>query len=312
MAETLLDTKTPARTPETTTTAPSSTPIPPELECRIFELAALSRPVWIPTLMLVARRVQHWVEPILYRVVFVGSDARIAEGFPVFTKDRLLTAIATKTPSFISHAIQNINLDHPVEPTQLAAILDVCSGLRNLVVNDSPGPALPALARLEHLCRLETVAEVLLRLDATKPVFPSLTHLQLSASHHGEKPDLNVAETYAALRLLPRLTHLALGMYPNQFVVDELRADARLHCIAFITWYPTAGDAALFADDMRFVEVVFDTDYALDWVRGADTGDDYWKVADAFIAAKRAGKIDSTQYEVVLSAYEYISPPVLD
>ncbi|KAJ7164242.1 hypothetical protein C8R46DRAFT_1099063 [Mycena filopes] len=310
MAETLLDTETAVTTPDITLSPSFSIPIPLELECLIFELAALSHPVWIPSLMLVARRVKHWVEPILYRVVFVGdSGTPLGGGFPVFTRTGLLTAIATKTPSFLSHAIRNINLDHSVESTRLAAILDACTGLRNLVVNDSPGPALPAMARLEHLCRLEIVAEVFLQLDATKPVFPSLTHLELSASHYGEKPDLQVTETYAALRLLPRLTHLALRMNPSQFVLDQLRADARLQCIVFIIRLPA--DAALFADDVRFVQVVYDIDYRLEWVRGADTGDDYWKVADAFIAAKLAGKIDRAQYEVVLSAYEYISPPVL-
>ncbi|KAJ7164272.1 hypothetical protein C8R46DRAFT_1099161 [Mycena filopes] len=279
MAETVLDTETPVTTPETTF-APFSIPIPPELECLIFELAASSRPVWIPSLMLVARRVKHWVEPILYRVVFVGSSGTcIGEGFSVFAKDRLLTTIANKSPSFLSHAIRNLNLDHAVEPPELAAILDACTGLRNLVVNVSPGSALLALTRLEHLCRLEIVAEVLLQLDATKPVFPSLTHLELSASHNGERPDLHVAETYAALHLLPHLTHLALGMHPT-------------------------ADAALFTDDIRFVQVIYDIDYRLEWVRGADTGDDYWKVANAFIAAKRAGKIDSRR--------SYLSRPVLD
>ncbi|KAJ7131272.1 hypothetical protein C8R44DRAFT_871785 [Mycena epipterygia] len=37
-----------------------------ELERKIFELAALSRPKAIPTLMRVAWRVKLWVEPLLY------------------------------------------------------------------------------------------------------------------------------------------------------------------------------------------------------------------------------------------------------
>ncbi|TFK64263.1 hypothetical protein BDN72DRAFT_277948 [Pluteus cervinus] len=46
-----------------------STPVPrlpPELECLIFQLAAHARKWGIPKLMLVARRVHIWTEPILY------------------------------------------------------------------------------------------------------------------------------------------------------------------------------------------------------------------------------------------------------
>ncbi|KAJ6521621.1 hypothetical protein DFH09DRAFT_1424685 [Mycena vulgaris] len=52
--------------------AGDSPTLPPELEQHIFELAAISRPACIPTLMLVARRVKHWVEPLLYRTVVIG------------------------------------------------------------------------------------------------------------------------------------------------------------------------------------------------------------------------------------------------
>ncbi|KAJ6505111.1 hypothetical protein C8R45DRAFT_544408 [Mycena sanguinolenta] len=48
--------------------------LPPELERRIFEIAALACPVRIPTLMLVARRVKFLVEPLLYRVVFLKDS----------------------------------------------------------------------------------------------------------------------------------------------------------------------------------------------------------------------------------------------
>jgi hypothetical protein len=32
-------------------------------------------------------------------------------------------------------------------------------------------------------------------------------------------------------------------------------------------------------------------DFRADWLRGANTGNDYWVLAEAFIAAKREGKV---------------------
>ncbi|KAJ6543046.1 hypothetical protein B0H19DRAFT_1172653 [Mycena capillaripes] len=63
--------------------------LPPELEVLIFETAALSHPAAIPKLMLIAHRVKHWVEPLLYTVVFLPLDRRKRSdggcaGFPTF------------------------------------------------------------------------------------------------------------------------------------------------------------------------------------------------------------------------------------
>ncbi|KAJ7699102.1 hypothetical protein B0H16DRAFT_786499 [Mycena metata] len=294
-------------------------PFPPDLERLIFEVTALSRPVWIPTLMLVAWRVKNWVEPLLYRIVFIRPQIRTLGpyGFPPLTTELLLRTIANKGPQFLSNAVQNINFDTFVlEITDLAIILDACTGLRNLVLNIAPGPCLLAIGSLNHLCRLEIVANAILLIeDDVRPVFPCLTHLELMSSVDDETgvSDLELPKTYAALRRLPQLTHLALGMLPTQLVVETIQqVDAqtplRLESIVFLVERSLA-NAPFPEDDPRFVCVIYDIAYRLDWLRGADTGDDYWKAADCFIAAKRAGAIDRTQCEVVLSAYDYVPPP---
>ncbi|KAJ6571193.1 hypothetical protein B0H19DRAFT_1372372 [Mycena capillaripes] len=48
----------------------------PELEREIFEIAAVSRPMSISTLMLIAGRISDWVEPPLYRVVIITESPR--------------------------------------------------------------------------------------------------------------------------------------------------------------------------------------------------------------------------------------------
>jgi hypothetical protein len=37
-----------------------------------------------------------------------------------------------------------------------------------------------------------------------------------------------------------------------------------------------------------------DKDFRVDWLRGVHSGEDYWALADAFIAAKRAGRVERT------------------
>jgi hypothetical protein len=46
------------------------------------------------------------------------------------------------------------------------------------------------------------------------------------------------------------------------------------------------------ADDSRFVCINPETDFRVEWLRGAQTGNDYWVFADSFIAARRAGEVD--------------------
>ncbi|KAK7026386.1 hypothetical protein R3P38DRAFT_2949538 [Favolaschia claudopus] len=50
------------------------------------------------------------------------------------------------------------------------------------------------------------------------------------------------------------------------------------------------------ADD-RFV-VLRQIRWFEDWLRGAIIGEDYWALADRFIAAKRAGKVDRSCYHI--------------
>ncbi|KAJ7826702.1 hypothetical protein B0H14DRAFT_2816723 [Mycena olivaceomarginata] len=51
--------------------ASASPMLPLELEREIFEIYALSWPKLIPKLMLVAKCVKEWVEPLLYRIISI-------------------------------------------------------------------------------------------------------------------------------------------------------------------------------------------------------------------------------------------------
>ena len=45
-------------------------------------------------------------------------------------------------------------------------------------------------------------------------------------------------------------------------------------------------------DDPRFVCLDQPIPFHEGWLRGADTGKNYWEVEDAFLAARRQGKVD--------------------
>ncbi|KAJ6564485.1 hypothetical protein B0H19DRAFT_79022 [Mycena capillaripes] len=83
----------------------SPAPIHPEdLEREIFEISAHSQPVFILTLMLVARRVKIWLEPLLYRTIVLDHPL---EGHPIHSWDTLFPILESKPASFFHHAVRS-------------------------------------------------------------------------------------------------------------------------------------------------------------------------------------------------------------
>jgi hypothetical protein len=71
-----------------------------------------------------------------------------------------------------------------------------------------------------------------------------------------------------------------------------LRADMRLLCIVFLSLdTEDVNNTNPLAGDSRFVCIDQQIPYRVDWLRGADTNDDYWALADSF-TARRMGKVD--------------------
>ncbi|KAJ7602246.1 hypothetical protein DFH06DRAFT_369329 [Mycena polygramma] len=263
--------------------------LPPELECIIFEIAALTSPRSIPELMRVAQRVKAWVEPILYRVV---------EGFPLIPRDLLLRTIQKKSPtsSFFSSVVKHIYLDNPpgAAPLQLSdveTILAACCRCSDLFVAWSQASLqfVPVLNRLECLRRLTIDLRSLFDftpIDCTQPFLRNLTHLELLDSYE-------LSGHPAGLALLPHLTHLAFNdAIPTAAALHAgLQTNTHLQCLIFFSEEPMEPEA----EDDRFVAIE-QTDFQLDWIRGATGGRDHWALADNFIAAKRAGRLDKSLY----------------
>ncbi|KAJ7465391.1 hypothetical protein B0H11DRAFT_2197794 [Mycena galericulata] len=280
--------------------------LPPELEQAIFEISALSRPIAIPNLMLVAQRVKIWVEPILYRIVFLsdGSSTPPSHGFPAFNFRTFLKAIGRKPPGFFKYAVRYLFLDDPPsceEVKILDLILTACTGITSLFAWTALDGHLSALNALDSLHHLTVNIVDLFGPDPTgcfaQPLFYNITHLELLDFPHEHLPD-----AAASLSLIPHLMHFAFGdAILCGGLCDVLHSCAHLACIVLLLVDPMdSGDmeaAGPSLEDILFV-VIYQLDFKVDWLHRASGGRNYWALADAFLEARRTGKVDRSHYYI--------------
>ncbi|KAJ7909704.1 hypothetical protein B0H13DRAFT_1877509 [Mycena leptocephala] len=123
----------------------------PELEHRIFEIAALACMTEIPNLLWVVQRVKQWLEPLLYCVVLCTSvHPRPIHGFPYITTDILLEG---NQAALVANSVKHLFLaDH----TRTDTILIACPWVTSLsmCLDRYTDSELNALLELESLQRL--------------------------------------------------------------------------------------------------------------------------------------------------------------
>ncbi|KAJ6505084.1 hypothetical protein C8R45DRAFT_544196 [Mycena sanguinolenta] len=270
--------------------------LPPELERRIFEIAALACPVRIPTLMLVAGRVKFWVEPLLYRVVYL-NDSTTSElrdlDLPTFAVD----APEQRPPNSFRHVRHLFIDDDVVKQPMLNSWLLACTGVTNLYAwLDYKPEILPSISGLTNVQYLSIDVRVLRGTTVPFPLFLTITHLELFVFTRAA--DDSVDRVWGNICLIPRLTHLAL----NAHLQDSLSHAAlcrhtQLQCIVFFSPWRSL-DGSLLCEDSRFVCIEEELDYYNDWLNGAVFGEDYWALADTFLAARRAGTVDRSRYYI--------------
>ncbi|KAF7362967.1 Tyrosinase central domain-containing protein [Mycena venus] len=268
--------------------------LPVELEREIFETAALSDPQSILTLILVARRVKIWIEPLLYRVVSVTEARRFKET----TRRRMTSAtyfkmLHSKPASFLHTHVRHVALASTVTSDELDAILTKCGssivnlGLFHVDCASTAGPFLDAIAHIA--------------IDMGHHVFSRLTHLDLFdiddyASTQDDWP--------ARFAQMPALTHLSFNFPPFFTHRDHcpLLSGVLAQCESLEVLALVWGDARLmrskvgdetyayFGEDARAVFMLVD-DFLGDWEIGADGGRDYWRRAEEFVRKRRCGEI---------------------
>ncbi|KAJ7091294.1 hypothetical protein C8R43DRAFT_1172122, partial [Mycena crocata] len=278
--------------------------LPSDLERLIFELCANLWPTSIRELILVASRVKDWVEPLLYRTIIVSDDVSSQRTFPAFTYLTLLRAVTSKPASFFRDCVKNICLHPGRDEATLEMLLRVCTRVENLSVNWFSTATLYLLLSSPepNLKYLYTDFRPFFKLPPTHPIFSCLTHIEMSPVFSG---NTDAITSLLPLRLLPRLTHLAF--WPAELLGDCPRLLDTCKSLAVLIWFkwlqPTQHPfqyppGTTILDDPRFVPMAFPYG-GEDWTVGIQTGMNYWRRAEIFIAKRRTGEIDPLNCEMI-------------
>ncbi|KAF8171067.1 hypothetical protein K438DRAFT_2017676 [Mycena galopus ATCC 62051] len=266
----------------------SSPTLPPELEREIFELCALDLPVFIPVLMLVAKRVSEWVEPLLYRTIILSHDNPI-HGYPPFTDDVVLSVSRRKPPAFFHNAVRHLMVLGP-HTSAAEAILTLCTAVENLCVSSVPDGCLSLLDRESpSLRRLYAVLDPMP--PPTHHMFSRLRHLHL------DHDSLDMDSTCPVLAVLPKLTHLSFADV-DDFVLASRRIldSCQFICVLIFFDDDATEQKAQLTMDVRCVVMAIPDDFVEDWYQGARHGVDYWTVAETFISKRQTGEINPLHY----------------
>ncbi|KAJ7252984.1 hypothetical protein C8J57DRAFT_1661163 [Mycena rebaudengoi] len=248
--------------------------LPAELERAVFEAAAVLDYKNISRLMLVAHRVHTWLKPFLYHVlVYRGPNHHRTDAHELF----------------VTH-VRHLMLDFRSLVTDIAKILAVCSAVQSLAVH--------GVLDSSYLPHLALMCPLRLRIQAVNLFAgpPRFSHALFARTTHLQLLDYSLSafddDSWASLRALPCLTHLALHAYvavPAHELHELLRENTRMQALVVLrpSDVGTAGWGAQYlTHDVRFVVAVV-TDVVGDWVAGAWGHTDFWARADDVIRLRR-------------------------
>ncbi|KAJ7065606.1 hypothetical protein C8F01DRAFT_1366561 [Mycena amicta] len=257
------------------------------IQREIFEYTAELYPGVIPTLLCVAHRVLVWIEPIVYHTIYVESSRRFFS---------FLAATKLKDPSvFATHVnriLIYISFDPPLEAA--CAALALCTNV-TAIAGAGPLVSPPLLSVLTSMRRLQRIGLFLTHIfrvdvDLTLPCFQTLTHFDVFDYLMDEYDAMEYA---TKLCMLPVLTHLALNDMVPWEAVEKLLQDCGCLQVLVVQWSESKASGQERAEeapfnDVRFLMTTFDRmeDAALN-------PPNLWSQAEAFIADKRRGNIDS-------------------
>ncbi|KAJ7065608.1 hypothetical protein C8F01DRAFT_1366563 [Mycena amicta] len=265
--------------------------LPRELEHEIFEYTAYLYPETIPSLLCVAHRVRVWCDRANRIPYNPNQQIQALLILPAATK--------SKPPEFFAKHVQRIFIDseRTSEPVKdVCAALALCINVTRIAgVHASLSRLLlPVIIpmRLERIALFLTdiFPESIWAVDLGLSCFQTLTHFDVFDFMSDEGEALVYATKLCAL---PVLTHLSLNDMVPWEAVETLFQGCRCLEILVVQWseYVEVGKeraAQAPFDDMRFLMTPY--------VRMDESVLDppnLWSLAEAFIADKRRGNIDS-------------------
>ncbi|KAJ7443218.1 hypothetical protein B0H11DRAFT_1826347 [Mycena galericulata] len=263
--------------------------LPAELERHIFEMASFLHAGSMPALLLVARRVKIWIEPLLYQVLSIYSTSTLYD------------AIDSMPAALFHENVRHVQLIGTHSADSVMRIMTTCDATLNLNLsathifgNAGNADILSVLGKLP-LKRLSLSLEQLF----PSPAWTDFTHSLFADITHLEIKDLAVEnwDSWAGLTLIPRLTHLCFHEDFFKFEAVHVYRGALDHCeslevLAIVSYSrpllrANAHTRAECSVDPRFVMIVV-PEVMKDWVKGARGGEDFWAVADKVVSERHS------------------------
>ncbi|KAF9050188.1 hypothetical protein BJ165DRAFT_991443 [Panaeolus papilionaceus] len=277
----------------TSVTEDESPRLPPELERIIFEMAAYDIVSKYPAansainLQLIAKHVQCWVQPIVYRVFAEMLDHD--DMIPGFRTYRKYPTLKQKAGPLIKVFLCS-TMQPGVGLWSLKDLLQHCPNIENLAMWCNSG-ALPALhtiiSSFQHLKRFSANFEKMTREQMLDPVFHRLTHLEIFG-------DI----CWDILLELKNLTHLSVDVTINsrqaakamgvKSVLGLLcQSEENLLQVVKIIAY----DTIKLVEDFRIVfldsGLQYTSELQRDWIRGVNGELDSWEIANRVVYARK-------------------------
>ncbi|TFK73869.1 hypothetical protein BDN72DRAFT_834202 [Pluteus cervinus] len=260
--------------------------LPPELECSIFVLAYHSDQRDVRHLLLVAKRVFHWLISIIYNDRTVIFDHRMVPHPPIAAFRKY------------GHHVRHLYLDAQYHGDHggMDAILAACPNVFDLGCGNKARLTQEAF---NHPIKRLSLMRLSLFQEAHKasPNESLLTNWCSNVTHLSICTDLH-SSNCQSLMLFPNLTHFSLFAWNNHSVVPEiLRLSPQLQVVVYLWVSDTttectkviSGPTSLFQDP-RVVEV--DYFFPEDWKRSAREDDDIWAMAEREVRRRQStGKV---------------------
>ncbi|KAF8626700.1 hypothetical protein AX15_004724 [Amanita polypyramis BW_CC] len=267
--------------------------LPPRLERRIFETCALEYPETRTTLVLLAKRVHAWIDPILISTVIINVDGRGSDQL----LQRFLSKLTNGKPAeYYARHVKNLtilgHLYHEVAD-MVNNVLAICSGVERLRLEPFFASADLRIPQVAHNLRRLTIKLGSLQYETTpsfhRPYFANLTHLHLWDPYWSNFPGwenltslTHLAFVYTGTRkrvahlmkTLPGIQYVAIGSYDE----DQYKK----YTGAVVNNNPPFGTA-------WGVRVVFLSELPTDdWERGVKGQGDFWDVVEQEVERRLA------------------------
>ncbi|KAF7296955.1 hypothetical protein MIND_00927500 [Mycena indigotica] len=259
--------------------------LPPELERAIFAMAAALHPSMTVPLLLVARRVLIWIEPMLYSSTILEEESHLDAFLRMVARDPEMARGAVR------HVVVPFTRGTTAAQDTIRTALSACTRLDRLAVGSCTWSA-ALLADLSAAgVRLTRFAGHVTTGGPTgfstlQLLFGALTHLEVFDELHDATP---------LLTALPCLTHVAISMPTmndgERAVNDLMRSLPRLKvfCIVWSINRHTSTSHFVFTD-ARIVMCVYE-----EWFDAIVDGPSYWELAEVHIAKKARREIPDNE-----------------